>query len=299
MSRIDRERVESSEDLAVEAVLRLQELANGGGVVGLRTGIEEYDKLTTGLGPDMHIIAARPSVGKTALVMNIAYNLAVNQGKKVLFISLEMSKAQLMQRLLMLAGGIDAKRLGAGGVLGRVELGKVAEAGATIATAPIEIVKKPSMTPLKLRSAIADHPDAALVIVDYLQLMESDSRHGNRQEAVSEISRSIKTLSGEFNIPIIALSQISREGDEGAPKLKYLRESGSIEQDADTVLFLHPEKGTDKINALLAKGRNCGTGMFELTFNKFTQRILGVDFGQQAGPAPHSEDAYNDDEEVF
>lgn len=294
--RIEAERIESTEELAVESVARLEALADNNGIVGLKTGIKGYDAITGGLTPDMHVIAARPSVGKTALALNIARNVAVKEGRKVLFVSLEMSKAQLMDRLIMLEGGINQRRLREG-FLGRAEKTKIRPAAATIALSPIEIVKKPSLTPSSLRFAIQSHNDAALVIVDYLQLMEVDERVSNRQEAVATISRSIKTLSGEFNVPIIALSQISREADEGAPKLKHLRESGAIEQDADTVLLLHPDKGTEKIVASLSKGRNCGTGIFDIAFNKDTQRMGDTEFGEDRAQPPHSENVYDDSDE--
>lgn len=290
VERLERERVQTTEDLAAESIQRLQQLVTNNGIIGLKTGIPGYDQITGGLVSGMHIIAARPSVGKTALALNIARNVAILEKKKVLVLSVEMSKEELMDRFVLLEGEIDKRKL-ATGFLGRKEAEKIAPAASRIAYAPIEIVKYATMSPARLRRALQIHSDCELVIIDYLQLMGVDGFRGNRQEEVSKISREVKSMSGEFNIPIIALSQLKREAAEQPPRLSDLRESGSIEQDADTVLLLHPDKERGVITAAMAKGRTCGTGIFEIHFNKLTQRMGGVESNPVSEPI---ENTYND-----
>jgi replicative DNA helicase len=294
---VKRETPEELDDLAAQAIFRLERLADNNGILGLKTGLNGYDRLTGGLEAGMHVIGARTSGGKTAISLNITLNVA-KSGKKVLFLTLEMSKLALVQRLIMLEGGIDNRRLREG-FLGRAEKAKIRPAACEVANLSVEIAKGNSFTPSAIRRFIQGHRDVDLVIIDYLQLMSSDTRANSRQEEVARISREIKILSGEFNLPIIVLSQLSREAENGAPKLSHLKESGAIEQDADTVLMLSPDEKTGNVIASLSKGRDCGTGIFEIHYNRNTQKMGDVGRADAAAPAPPMEDTYNDGEEPW
>jgi replicative DNA helicase len=241
----------------------------------------------------MVVVAARPSVGKTAFALNIAAHAASKLQKGVLLFSLEMSKEQLVQRLICLVGSIDAQRLRTG-YLAQKEFQKVQAAVAVLDKANIYIDETPSITALELRSKARRHAarnPVDLVIIDYMQLMSSPGRSENRQVEIADISRSIKGLARELRVPVMALSQLSREAekdDSGMPKLMHLRESGAIEQDADVVLMLsrpRPEPGRENvIQVNIAKQRNGPTGHIELVFEKNIQRF--GDFAAVNAPAP-------------
>jgi len=258
------------------------------GITGLASGFKKLDELTSGFQQsDMIIIAARPSVGKTAFALNVANYAAVHLNKSALIFSLEMSKEQLVQRLLCLEGQIDSKRLRTG-FLAEREFRKLTDAADKLSRAKLFIDDTPNITVLELRSKLRRHKahhDLDLVIIDYLQLMSSPSRSENRQVEIAEISRSLKGIARELHVPVIALSQLSREAEkdeEGIPKLFHLRESGAIEQDADVVIILSPAKSKEMddyeniIHVQLAKQRNGPVGRFELLFDRPIQRFKNL-----------------------
>ncbi len=261
---------------------------NSGALTGLPSGFIDLDRLTAGFQPsDLVLVAARPSMGKTAFTLNIATYVAVHERKPVAFFSLEMSKEQLVQRMLCAEGGIDSQRLRKGEL--DDEWPKLVEAADRLSGAPIYIDDTPGITVMELRSKArrlkAEH-GLDLVIIDYLQLMQGrGGKSGdNRQQEISEISRSLKALARELSVPVIALSQLSRSVESRQikrPMLSDLRESGSLEQDADIVMFLYREdyytEETDKQNiteVIIAKHRNGPVDKIDLFFQKeFTKFV--------------------------
>ncbi len=257
--------------LVTENFDRLQDLfSKGRSITGLSTGYPRLDSETAGLQPsELIILAARPSMGKTALALNIAENVALLQQLPVAIFSLEMSKEALLLRLLSSAGRIDAHSLRTGR-LSRQDWSGVSDTLGRLAASPLWIDDSASTTVLEmgaqLRRLKRDHP-LALVIVDYIQLIASRGRFGNRNEEVSSISRSLKALAKELRVPILVLSQLTRgpEREDRSPMLADLRESGAIEQDADVVLFIHrpgfykkdlPDEQRNLANLIIAKQRN-------------------------------------------
>ena len=264
---------------------------NKNGLTGLPTGFVDFDNLTSGLhGSDFIILAARPSMGKTALSLNIVQNVAIRSGRQtdgkpkvVAFFSLEMSKEQLVQRMLCAEANIDSQRLRIGELRDEDWMQLIQTADA-LSAAQIYI------TAMEMRSRArrlkAEH-GLDLIVVDYLQLMQGSGKRnlsGDRQQEVSEISRSLKALARELNVPIIALSQLSRSVESRQvkrPMLSDLRESGSLEQDADIVMFLYredyynPETENKNITELIvAKHRNGPVGTINLFFHKqFTKFV--------------------------
>ncbi len=288
-------------ELLEDGIHRIEEqIKSSSGITGLATGFARLDELLSGLqASDMIILAARPSVGKTALALNIAAHVANHVKKGALLFSLEMAKEQLVQRLICMVGQVDSARLRSG-YLANNEFPKVQKAAGALSNAKIYIDDTPNITVLELRSKArrhaAQHP-FDLIIIDYLQLMSGSSRSENRQNEIAEISRSIKGIARELRVPVLALSQLSREAekdDTGSPKLSHLRESGAIEQDADVVLMLsrppaHEREGRENVIRLnIAKQRNGPTGQIELLFEKNIQRFHSLADGQQgeASPAP-------------
>lgn len=257
--------------------------ASKGGITGLPTGFKDLDKLTSGLQPsDLILIAARPSMGKTAFTLNIAAHVATREKKAVAFFSLEMSKEQLVQRLLCAEAAIDSQRLRIGELEDR-DWGKLINAADRLSSAPIFIDDTAGITVMEMRSKarrLKIEHDLQLIIIDYLQLMQGGtSRSGeNRQQEISEISRSLKALARELNVPVIALSQLSRSVESRQvkkPMLSDLRESGSLEQDADIVAFLYREDyynpDTEQKNItdiIIAKHRNGPVDTVQLFFHK-------------------------------
>ncbi len=288
-------------DLLQDGIKRIEEqMKNDGGITGVPTGFHKLDEMLSGLQPsDMIILAARPSVGKTAFCLNVAANAANLHQKGVLLFSLEMAKEQLVQRLLCMVGQVDSARLRSG-FLARAEFPKLQQAADTLAKAHIYIDDTPNISVLELRSKARKHAQQHplnLLIIDYLQLMSGSSRSESRQVEISEISRAIKGLARELSCPVIALSQLSREAekdDGGTPKLSHLRESGAIEQDADVVMMLsrlgagESEGRENVIRLTIAKQRNGPTGPVELLFEKNIQRFknLGDDGGAAPGEPP-------------
>jgi len=262
-----------------------------GEISGIRTGFADLDALTSGLQrSDLVIVAARPSVGKTSLALNFAEHAAVREGKTVGVFSLEMSKEQLVLRLLSSVANIDSQRLRTG-FLEEMDFTRLAPAMNSLAEAPVFIDDTPNISTMELRTKarrLQAEAGLDMIIVDYLQLMQStlNSRDANRVQEVSEITRGLKALARELQVPVIALSQLSRQTEmreNKEPRLSDLRESGSIEQDADLVIFLWREKergGEDEdpegevINLRLAKHRNGPTGDSKLYFRKRQTRFV-------------------------
>ena len=256
---------------------------NKGSITGLPTGFTELDHLTAGLQKsDLILVAARPSMGKTAFTLNIAAHVVLRAKEPVAFFSLEMSKEQLVQRLLCSEGRIDSQRLRVG-ELEEKEWGDLIDTANRLSAAPLYIDDTPGITVMELRSKArrlkAEH-GLSLIVIDYLQLMQGRaSKSGdNRQQEISEISRSLKALARELNVPVIALSQLSRSVESRQikrPMLSDLRESGSLEQDADIVMFLYredyydPETENKNITeVIIAKHRNGPVDTVDLTFLK-------------------------------
>jgi len=282
----------SLESILTESFDRLEELhRNKGAIRGVRTGYRDLDNMTAGLQrSDLIILAARPAMGKTTLVTNLAYNVATIAKQSVLFFSLEMSKEQLVDRMLADASGVDSWNIRTGN-LSDDDFSKLSEAMGEMAEAPIYIDDTPGLSVLEMRTKArrqAHEAPLGLIIVDYLQLMQASGRSdGNRVQEVSEISRGLKLIARELNVPVIALSQLSRSVESRSPQIPQLadlRESGSIEQDADIVMFIYreayynPETERENITDLIiAKHRNGPTGKVELYFHPERLRFMSLD----------------------
>ena len=282
----------SIETILTESFDRMEELhRNKGALRGVRTGWRDLDNMTAGLQrSDLIILAARPAMGKTTLVTNLAYNVATVAKKSVLFFSLEMSKEQLVDRMLADASGVDAWNIRTGN-LSDDDFSKLSEAMGEMAEAPIYLDDTPGLTVLEMRTKArraAHEAPLGLIIIDYLQLMQGSGKDSsNRVQEVSEISRGLKLIARELNVPVIALSQLSRSVESRSPQipqLSDLRESGSIEQDADIVMFIYreayynPETDRDNITDLIiAKHRNGPTGKVELYFHPERLRFMSLD----------------------
>jgi replicative DNA helicase len=250
------------------------------------SGFADLDDKTNGFQrSDLIIVAARPSMGKTSFCLNIAANAALEGKTPVAIFSLEMSKDQLVERLLSAEAFVDLHRLRSGGLRAE-DYPKLSRAAGLLGTAPIWIDDTPALTLLEMRSKArrlkAEH-DVALFVVDYLQLIRGGGRSESRQEEISYISRSLKALARELHTPVIALSQLSRapeqRGGDRRPMLSDLRDSGAIEQDADLVVFIYrsemyaslmQKEGTEEgvAEVILAKHRNGPTGTLKLAFLK-------------------------------
>ncbi len=282
----------SIESILTESFDRMEELhRNKGTLRGVRTGYRDLDNMTAGLQrSDLIILAARPAMGKTTLVTNLAYNVATVAKQPVLFFSLEMSKEQLVDRMLADASGVDAWNIRTGN-LSDDDFSKLSEAMGEMAEAPIFIDDTPGLSVLEVRTKArraAHEQPLGLIIIDYLQLMQGSGRdNGNRVQEVSEISRGLKLIARELNVPVIALSQLSRSVESRSPQIPQLadlRESGSIEQDADIVMFIYreayynPETERENITDLIiAKHRNGPTGRIELYFHPERLRFMSLD----------------------
>lgn len=252
---------------------------NKGQTTGVATGFPELDAKTSGLQPgDMVLIAARPSMGKTTFAMNIGQYAALREGKNVVVFSLEMSKEQLAYRMLCSEANIDMVKLKTGD-LDENDWERIAKAAGPIANSKVFIDDTAGASVMEMRSKcrrIKIEHGIDLIIIDYLQLMSGSTRSESRQQEVSEISRSIKALAKEMHCPVIALSQLSRAPEQRAdhrPMLSDLRESGSIEQDADIVMFLYRDEYYNKesedknvAECIIAKQRNGPTGTVKLAF---------------------------------
>jgi replicative DNA helicase len=284
----------SLESILAESFDRLDELHKDKGKIrGLPTGYKDLDDKLAGLqASDLVVLAARPSMGKTAFALNIAHNVALEADASVLIFSLEMSKEQLVDRMLAIESGVDAWALRTGN-LTDADFEKIGQAMGSLSEAQIYIDDTPSITVSELRTKARreahQHP-LGLIIVDYLQLMSGGSRFSgdaNRVQEVSEISRGLKGIARELNVPLLALSQLSRSVESRSPQIPQLadlRESGSIEQDADVVAFIYREDfynpETERKNItdiLIKKHRNGPTGGIELYFDRDKQRFRSLD----------------------
>ena len=280
----------SLESILTDSFDRIEELSkNKGSLRGVRTGYRDLDNMTAGLQKsDLIILAARPAMGKTTLVTNLAYNVATIEKNPVLFFSLEMSKEQLVDRMLADASGVDSWNIRTGN-LSDEDFAKLSEAMGEMAEAPIYIDDTPGLSVLEMRTKarrIAHENQLGLIIVDYLQLMQAN---GNRVQEVSEISRGLKLIARELNVPLIALSQLSRSVESRTPpipQLADLRESGSIEQDADIVSFIYrpgyyepdnPEVQQNITDLIIAKHRNGPVGKVQLYFHPERLRFMSLD----------------------
>lgn len=268
-------------------VTQIENLSNRPeGITGIPSYFTALDHFTSGWqNADLVILAARPSVGKSALALNFAENAAIRYRAPVAYFSLEMSREQLLLRLLSSRASIEQTSLRNGRLKGE-EWAKLVDAASVLAQAPIYVDDNPLITVAEIRSKarrMKAEVDLQMVVIDYLQLMQGDRRSGeNRQQEISEISRSLKALARELNVPIIALAQLSREvertGDK-RPGLSHLRESGALEQDADLVMFIYREdyydRNTDQkgiAEIIIGKHRNGPTGTVQLGFeDKYTK----------------------------
>lgn len=281
----------SLRSILIEAFNRIEQLyTQKGGITGIPTGYADLDRLTSGWQPsDLIIIAARPSMGKTTFTLNLAQQAAVDMKIPVIYFSLEMSKEQLAQKLLCAEAGVDSQRLRTGQLV-ESDWPQLSYALGRLSEATMFIDDTPGISAMEIRAKArrikAEH-NLGLIVIDYLQLMQSRARSENRQQEVAEISRSLKALARELAVPVIACSQLSRAVEQRAqkvPSLADLRESGSLEQDADIVAFLYRDDyynpDTDKKNItelIIAKHRNGPTGSIELFFRKEHSKFESLD----------------------
>lgn len=283
------------DELLADAFDRIEELhKNKGALRGLKTGFRDLDKKTAGLQKgDLVIVGARPAMGKTTFAQNLAYNIASINNKGVLFFSMEMAANEIIDRMISDVSGVDNWKMRTGN-LSEEEFSRIGDALGEMDEIPIYIDDTSSMTIVELRNkarrAVHDH-DIGVVIVDYLQLIQGSDRYrGNRVQEVTEISRGLKILARELEIPVVALAQLSRNvtgRDDPRPVLSDLRESGSIEQDADLVMFLHrPDyyrqneddyEDTHITELIVAKHRHGAVGKIKLYFHPELLRFMSLD----------------------
>ena len=268
-------------DILVDSFTQLEQLYNQKQhITGIPTGFADLDYITAGLHPsDLIILAARPAMGKSAFVLNVATNAAVRANVPVAIFSLEMSKEQMTNRILCSEAMVDSNKLRTGKIEDN-EWTKLAEASGTLSSSQIYIDDTPGISIMEIRAKCRKlklEKNIGLVIIDYLQLVQgSNKRNASREQEISEISRSLKILAKEINVPVIALSQLSRSVEQRPdhrPMLSDLRESGAIEQDADIVMFLYRDdyynENSEKKNiaeVILAKHRSGSTGTVELAW---------------------------------
>ncbi|HZG15687.1 MAG TPA: replicative DNA helicase [Candidatus Bathyarchaeia archaeon] len=286
-------------DALLETYERIEFLSQRrGDVTGIPSGYVDLDKMTAGFQrSDLIILAARPSVGKTAFALNVAQNVAARAGETVAIFSLEMSASQLVQRMICAEGNLDASKMRSGW-LEEDDWQKLTMAIGTLAKAPIYIDDSPGVTVQDIRAKcrrLQAERGLGMILIDYLQLIHGRGKGDNRQQEVSEISRTLKGIARELNVPVIALSQLSRsveQRQDKRPMMSDIRESGSIEQDADIVAFLYRDDYYDKqtenknvIEVIIAKQRNGPTGTVELAFLKEFNKFVSLDprFRDQAG----------------
>ena len=262
---------------------------NNGAVTGIPTGFIDLDYRTAGMQPsDLVLIAARPSMGKTAFVLNIAQHVAFRQNKTVAIFSLEMSKEQLVNRMFSLESRVDAQHLRTG-QLNDQEWEKLIESAGVIGRSNLIIDDTPGISIAELRSKCRkfklEH-NLSMIIIDYLQLMSGSGRSDSRQQEISDISRSLKAVARELSVPVLALSQLSRaveQRPDHRPMLSDLRESGAIEQDADVVMFIyrddyynHDTEKKDVAEIIIAKQRNGPIGTIELAWLPMYTKFANV-----------------------
>ncbi len=269
---------------------------DGGNVTGIETGFTEIDRMTAGLQKsDFILIAARPSMGKTAFALNIAEYAAFRKGKSVMIFSLEMPKEQLVKRLISMESYVDASKLRIGDIQEK-EWGDVIASAAIIGRSKLVIDDTAAISVAEMRTKcrrLKVESGLDMVLVDYLQLMSSDStrRDAGRQQEISDISRSLKALARELNVPVVALSQLSRDVEkrnDKRPMLSDLRESGAIEQDADLVMFIYRDdyynQDTEEKNIaeiLISKQRNGATGTKKLLWRPEQTKFMNMEHSTQ------------------
>ena len=277
-------------DVMVESFEQIEKNSkNKGKISGLSTGLRDLDNLTKGLQPsDLIILAARPAMGKSSLAMNIAQHVAVREEQPVAIFNLEMSAAQLGNRIIWSEAHIDGEKIRSGNLDGD-DWPQIARVIGRVSRSPMYIDDTPGITVTEIRAKCRklklEH-GLGLVVIDYLQLMQSGKKSDSRQQEVAEISRSLKVLAKELNVPIIALSQLSRATTSrtgNRPQLSDLRESGSIEQDADIVMFIHRPgyydetvENKDLAELIVAKHRNGPTETIPLMWNGETTTFVSV-----------------------
>ncbi|HET6882368.1 MAG TPA: replicative DNA helicase, partial [Pirellulales bacterium] len=266
------------QDVLAEAMTRIdQRLTKGAGVGGMPTGFSDLDGMTGGLHEgELVILAARPSMGKTALATNIADHVAIGGGRTTLFVSLEMSRMELAERMLCAHGRINGHKL-RNGIIAPTDRTKLTAAFAAMSSAPLFIDDTPSRTMTEIAATarrLKRREELAMVVIDYLQLIEPDNPRDPRQEQVAKIARRLKALARELKVPVLCLAQLNRQAEvtkDNRPRLSHLRESGAIEQDADVVMFVHRDEyyctnEEDKAQVagqadlIIAKQRNGPTG---------------------------------------
>jgi len=306
LDEVERDILRISEDRETTTIRPMKDLVRGaidmiqefhqraGGLTGLATGFTDFDKMTSGLhGGEMVVIAARPSMGKTSLVMNIAEHIVINERQPVGVFSLEMTSESLVMRMLCSLARVNGRSIREG-FMAEQDFKKLTGAAAKMAKSPLFIDDTPGLSILQLRARARrmwQQNGIKLFIIDYLQLMHSTSRKAqdNRQQEISDISNGVKALAKELNVPVIVLSQLNRELEKDKnrkPRLSDLRESGAIEQDADLVGLLYKPADDEEdvgdtrqpveshpVNILIAKQRNGPTGDVRLTFFKSFTRF--------------------------
>lgn len=272
---------------------------------GVASGFRDLDEMTGGMhGSELLILAARPSMGKTAFAMNIAEHVATKVKAPTLFVSLEMSAIELADRLLCSAAGVNGHRL-RNGTISRDDLARLVETSGRISESPLFVDDSPSRTMTEIAAAARRihrrEGSLGLIVIDYLQLIEPDSSSDPRQEQVARIARRLKGLAREMNVPVLCLAQLNRQTEaskDNRPRLSHLRESGAIEQDADVVMFVHreeyylsgeeQEQSAGKAQIIIAKQRNGPVGDVDLLWQKDFTRFVDI------APAHHSEfDSYS------
>ncbi|HVX16148.1 MAG TPA: replicative DNA helicase [Pirellulales bacterium] len=272
------------QDVLHEALTRIdQRLAKGGGVGGMPTGFADLDGMTGGFHEgELVILAARPSMGKTALATNIADHVAIDSGRTVLFISLEMSGFELAERMLCAHGRINGHKL-RNGFISPTDRTKLVAAAAAMSGAPLFIDDTPSRTMTEIAATarrLKRRENLAMIVIDYLQLIEPDNSKDPRQEQVAKIARRLKALARELKVPVLCLAQLNRQAEatkDNRPRLSHLRESGAIEQDADVVMFVHRDEYyctndeeraqvAGQADLMIAKQRNGPTGDVKLAW---------------------------------
>ncbi|ETI66867.1 replicative DNA helicase [Neobacillus vireti] len=289
----------SIKDVLVRTYDNIEEMHKRvGEITGLETGFVELDRMTAGFQRnDLIIVGARPSVGKTAFALNVAQNVAKKTGENIAIFSLEMGAEQLVMRLLCAEGNIDAQRLRTGS-LTEDDWGKLTMAMGALSNTGIYIDDTPGVRVGDIRSKcrrLKQEHGLGMILIDYLQLILGSGRSGeNRQQEVSEISRSLKQLARELQVPVIALSQLSRgveQRQDKRPMMSDIRESGSIEQDADIVAFLYRDDYYDKesenkniIEIIIAKQRNGPTGTVSLAFVKEYNKFVNIETRYDSPP---------------
>lgn len=295
---------------SLEEIFHLIESRDGQYITGVPTGFLQLDDMLSGMQPgEMIIVAARPSMGKTAFALNIAEHVSIVERKPAAFFSMEMSRQSVVQRILCSRGSIDSHKLRRG-MLSNEEIQHLQAICDELADARLYVDDTPGMSVLELRAKarrLKMQHDIQAVFVDYIQLMHAPGRTESRQQEVSEISRGLKALARDLRIPIVVLAQLNRNPEgrsDGKPRMSDLRESGALEQDADVVILLHreeyykkencPEHLKGKAEIIVDKQRNGPTGVVELQFNHRSTRFGNLSMSQEPAYVPSQVPAYEE-----